>query len=199
MSATRHDIDDRLGVIAATLPTLASRLRAEGYVFARPEHVLPGVESDVERHIQRIEQECGAIPYAVAEFWRRIGSVDLCGLQPSWNGCEFPDPLFVYPASAAVEELQEFLDDHEERMKYDFPYLIPISPDAYHKENVSGGMWYNVNCPAIADDPPLNDERHATTFIGFLEIALQWAGFPALDRCEGHGWPVKSLTTGLSC
>jgi hypothetical protein len=48
MSATRRDIDDRLHVIGAMLPTLISRLRAEGYVFVHPEHVLPGVEPDVE-------------------------------------------------------------------------------------------------------------------------------------------------------
>jgi hypothetical protein len=46
MSAAKRDIDDRLHVIGALLPALISRLRAEGYVFVRPEHVLPGVEPD---------------------------------------------------------------------------------------------------------------------------------------------------------
>jgi hypothetical protein len=55
-------------------------------------------------------------------------------------------------------------------------------------------MWYNVDCPAVADDPPLNDERHATTFMEYLEIALKWGGYPGLDRFTGHNWPVERLT-----
>jgi hypothetical protein len=193
----KRDIDERLAVIAAALPMLVHRLRAEGYVFVRPDQVLPGIESDVERNIHRIEHEGGTVPYAIAQFWRRIGRVDFCGSHPGWTGCEYPDPLFVYPTSTAIDELQDFLDDREQRLKGDFPYLIPIAPDSYHKENVSGGMWYNVNCPAIADDPPLNDERHKTTFVGYLEMALQWGGFPGLDECNEHNWPIIRLTAGL--
>lgn len=193
MSAMRSDIDDRLRVIAAGITTLVSRLRSRGFLFDSDAQVFPGVDPNVERHIHRIEQEIGTVPYAVAQFWRTIGSVDLCGSHPNWTGCDLPDPLVVFPASVAAKELQEFLDDREERMKYNFPYLIPISPDEYHKENVSGGMWYNVNCPAIADDPSLNDERHRTTFLGYLEIALRWGGFPGLERCHGNTWPIERL------
>ena len=60
----------------------------------------------------------------------------------------------------------------------DAPYCVPVAPDAYHKQNVSGGMWYNLSVPAVTDDPPLNDERHRTTFVGYLELALRWGGFP---------------------
>ena len=194
---SRRAIDDRLDAIAASLPTLVARLRAEGFVFVRPEDVLPGTDPAVERQIRRIEKDIGAVPYAVAEFWRRIGSADLCGAHPVWKGCEYPDPLFVYPASAAIGELDDFLDDREEPMKIGFPYLIPIAPDDYHKEDVSGGMWYNIDCPAIADDPPLNDERHTVTFTEYLGIALRLGGFPGLDRCPRHSWPVERLTEGL--
>ena len=78
---------------------------------------------------------------------------------------EYPDPLFVYPPSAAIAELEEFLADKEERLRCNFPYLVPIAPDYYHKEDVSGGMWYNVSVPAVADDPPLNDEPHHLSFL----------------------------------
>jgi len=193
----RRDIDHRLKAVAEAIPILISRLLAEGYVFSRPGHSFPGVEPEVERHIQQIEEECGRIPYAVTEFWRRVGSIDLRGSNPNWNGCEFPDPLVVYPASVAIEELHQFVDDRDARMKCNFPYVIPVSPDDYHKENVSGAMWYNVNCPAIGDDPPLNDERHKTTFTAYLEVALRWGGFPGLDRCDGHNWPLGKLTKGL--
>lgn len=138
------------------------------------------------------------MPYAVASFWRKIGSVDLCGSHPNWYGCDYPDPLVIDPASQAVMELEEFLSDHDERMRYDFPYVIPISADDYHKENVSGGMWYNVDCPATADDPIINDERHELRFLDYLELALRMGGFLGLDRCSRHNWPLHDLAIDVS-
>jgi hypothetical protein len=194
---SRRVIDDRLDAVAASLPILVARLCTEGFVFARPEDLLPGIDPAIDRQIRRIEKEMGAVPYAVSQFWRRIGSVDLCGSHPAWKGCKYPDPLVVYPASAAIGEIQEFLDDREERMRCGFPYVIPIAPDDHHKEDVSGGMWYNVDCPAVADDPPLNDERHAVTFTEYLGIAFRCGGFPGLGHCRRHNWPVERLTVGL--
>jgi hypothetical protein len=190
MNAT---IDLRLDRIASALPVLVERLNGHGYQFARPTVVLPGSEPTVDASIQRIESEIGAVPYAVAQFWKKIGSVDLCGSHPEWYGCDYPDPLVIDPASQAVAELQEFLDDREERMRYDFPYVIPISADDYHKEDVSGGMWYNVDCPATADDPIINDERHNLPFVDYLELALKMGGFLGLDKCPRHSWPIREL------
>jgi hypothetical protein len=99
----------------------------------------------------------------------------------------------VYPPSQAIEELEEFLADWEERVRCNFPYVIPIAPDDYHKADVSGGMWYNASVPAVAEDPPLNDERHRITFVEYLELAVRWGGFPGLDRCESHSWPVERI------
>ncbi|HEY7115262.1 MAG TPA: hypothetical protein VH475_01680, partial [Tepidisphaeraceae bacterium] len=83
----------------------------------------------------------------------------------------------------------EFLADRAERLRRNFPYAVPIAPDRYHKADVSGGMWYGVSLPAVADDPPLNHEPHRTTFVGYLELTLRWGGFPGLDRSPGHNWP----------
>jgi hypothetical protein len=191
-------IDLRLDRIASALPVLVGRLNQHGYRFARPTAVLPGPESTVDASIQRIESEIGAVPYAVAQFWRRIGSVDFCGSHPDWCGCDYPDPLVIDPASYAVAELQDFLDDREERMRYDFPFAIPISADDYHKENVSGGMWSNVDCPAAADDPIINDERHHMRFLDYLELALKMGGFLGLDECPHHNWPIQEMSIDLT-
>ena len=192
------DIERRIERIAIALPILVERLREFGFEFYHPDRVLPGVESDVEASIARIESDIGPVPAAVAQFWRRIGSVDLTGSHPDWRGCKHPDGLVVEPASLAVEELEEFLADREERMAASFPYAIPIAPDAYHKEDESGGMWYNVKCPATADDPLVNDERHKLTFLDYLEYALTWGGYPGLDRSRKHTWPVKELASCCS-
>lgn len=192
-----ESIDAHVDRIAMALPTLVSRLKASGYRFASPTEVLPGPEPSVEINIQRIESEIGAVPYALAAFWRRIGSINLCGAHPDWYGCEYADPLVVQPASVAVTELDEFVADREERIQAGFPYLIPISPDDYHKEDVSGGMWYNVDCPATADDPIINNERHNVTFLNYLDLALTLGGFLGIDRMTSHSWPIAELSANL--
>jgi hypothetical protein len=157
----------------------------------------------VAESIARIEREAGAVPLALKLFWQRIGSVDLCGANPDWqvssgaNWDDYTDPLVVFPPSIAIEELEEFIADKAERLRCKLPYAIPIAPDYHHKANVSGGMWYNVSVPAVADDPPLNDEWHRTTFVSYMELALQCGGFPGLTRCASHSWPIAELTRNL--
>jgi hypothetical protein len=186
-----HDIDRRIDDIAADLKTLVMRLRAAGFVFYHPNDVLPGVEAEVGSHISRIEREIGPVPYALAAFWRRIGSVDLTGSHPNWTGCEYPDPLFVYPALTAAAEVDDFLANRALGLDVEFPYKIPIAPDSFHKENVSGGMWYNVDCPAADHNPIVNDEGRNLPFLDYVEDALSRGGFPGARGY--HNWPIHDL------
>jgi hypothetical protein len=180
--AVRQQID----AIAGRLPTL-------GYRFTEPHNAFPGPEAGTEAAIER---EVGALPDVIKLFWRLIGSVNLIGAHADWSGCEYPDPLVVYPPSVAISELDKFLADREERTRCNLPYAVPIAPDAYHKENVSGGMWYNLTIPAVAEDPLLNDERHQTTFTSYLELAVRWGGFPGLEQSEHHDWPLRQILGG---
>jgi hypothetical protein len=189
-------LPDRILSAGRGIERVAERLEDLGYQFDDPAAVFPGPEPGVDAAIERIEREVGALPLAIKLFWRSVGSVNFMGEHLDWEGCEYPDPLVVYPPSVAVLELDEFLADREERLRCNYPYLIPVAPDEYHKENVSGGMYYNLTVPAVADDPPLNDERHRTTFAAYLELALRWGGFPGLDRCKQHNWPLADLTGG---
>lgn len=189
--------------IGRDLQVLARNLKELRYLFDRPDNILPGVEAGTPGAIERIEGEIGAIPLAIKVFWTHVGSVDFGGYHPEWEGCEYHDPLIVEPPSSAIAELeqyQQYLNDQREQSRPGFPspYLLPIAPDAKHKENVSGGMWYNVNVPAVADDPPLNDEPHETTFMAYLGIALQLGGFPGLDWYPQHSWPLPKIRRGLS-
>src|SRR5688500_8154722 len=193
-------LEARILRVGEQIATIVRRLPALGYEFQRPSAVFPGAEPGTEDAIARIEREVGALPIAFKAFWRSVGSVDLTArhrrsqpVEYPWDGCEYPDPLVVYPPSAAISELDEFQGDREERMRCDAPYRVPIAPDDFHKDNVSGGMWYNVSVPALADDPPLNDERHRTTFVSYLELAVRWGGFPGLDQCPQHNWPLREL------
>jgi hypothetical protein len=191
---SHEDIDRRIEAIAEDLRTLVSRLRAAGFAFCHPDDVFPGVEEDVESIISRVERDIGPVPYALAAFWRRVGSVDLAGSHPNWTGCDYPDPLVVYPASVAAAELDEFLVSRALGLEAEFPYRIPIAPDSFHKENVSGGMWYNVYCPAADHNPIVNDEGRDLPFLDYVEDALRMGGFPGLRSGTGyHNWPIHDL------
>lgn len=186
-------LETRINLIGESLRDLVARLSDHGFEFELAEEVLPGPEMDTQEAIARIEKEAGVLPEALKLFWLRIGSVDLCGSHPDWEGAEYPDPMVVAPASFALQELEDFLSEREERLRCNFPYHVPIAPDDYHKANVSGGPEYCISVPAVAADPPLNNEWHKTTFVNYLEIALTWAGFPGLSRYPGHNWPIAEL------
>jgi hypothetical protein len=190
-------LEDRILSVGRDLERLAGRLHTLGYQFYEPADVFPGPAPDTESIIVRIEREIGPLPEAIKLFWRRVGSVNFIGEHPDWDGCEYPDPLVVFPPMYALAELEDFLAQPEIRLQHNFPYLVPVAPDPLHKQGVSGGMSYNLGVPAVADDPPLNDERHRLTFIAYLELAVQWGGFPGLDQCPGHDYPLGLIRGGL--
>jgi hypothetical protein len=190
------DISQRIDVAADAIRSIHSRLVELNFRFTQPAKSLPGVESETEQAIERIEREVGVLPMAIKLFWRKIGGVDFRGDHPGWRRTQYTDALLVYPPSEAISELEDFLSDREERLRRNFPYMIPIAPDVYIKENVSGGMWYNLSVPAVADDPPLNAESHETTFCNYLDIAIKWGGFPGLESDPACNWPITQLQSG---
>lgn len=196
-------MEEQIDSIGRRLEILKERLDDEGFQFENEDEVLPGPEDDAEEIIEEIESGAGIIPVSLKLFWQRVGSVNFCGGHPEWEldpGCEpenYTDPIVVYPPSAALAELEDFLSDKEERLRSNFPFVVPIGPDFYHKADVSGGMFYNISIPAIADDPPLNDEWHKTTFLNYMEIALKLGGFPGLEKYPKHTWPIAKLVQGF--
>jgi hypothetical protein len=196
-------IEEHIDSLGKRLQILKQRLTEEDFQFENEDEVFPGPEDGTDEAIEQIENEIGALPLSLKLFWQRVGSVNFCGGHPDWEldpDCEpegYPDPIVIYPPSVALAELEEFLSDKEERLRSNLPFVVPIAPDFYHKADVSGGMWYNLSVPAVADDPPLNDEWHQTTFLNYLEIAVKWAGFPGLERYPKHTWPIAKLVQGL--
>src|SRR4051812_45177204 len=117
-------LDDRIRSVGRDIPYIADQLAALGYLFDEPQAVFPGPNADIDQAIQRIERDAGSLPQAIKLFWRLVGSVNFMGEHPDWEGCEYADPLIVFPPSVAVTELEEFLDDKENRLAHHFPYLL---------------------------------------------------------------------------
>lgn len=175
------------------LNSLRQFLKKEGFVFQYPDEVLPGPERQSRELMERIEESAGPIPAALRQFYTIVGSINFNGYHPDWNGCQYPDALIVFPVNYAEPEMDDFLIQKEEYIRAYGSLRIPIAPDYYHKEGVSGGRWYGVPVPADAD-PPLLEEPHNTTFLKYLEIALSWGGFPGLEHADpGCTWPLSAL------
>ena len=183
-----NEIGTRIERLANSLPALVGRLKENGYRFKYPNEVFPGPDRNVEEKLKRIRTEVEFVPLAVAAFWRRIGSINLIGSHPDWSGCDYPDPLVVECVDSAIVELDEYLDRADNDV-----FRIPIAPDYLHKENVSGGMWYNVVCQAPSDDPIVSDERHKLSFLDYIELAVELGGFLGLDQIKDHTYPIEDL------
>ena len=190
---TSSEIVHRLQKTNQRLERLRDFLESQHFAFHYPDEVLPGPDPNSGEVIERIEAEVGRIPEALTQFYRIIGSVNFSGSCEEWDGCDYPDALIVYPAAVAQAELDDFLVQKEDYLSAFGTFRIPIAPDYYHKAGVSGGMWYGVPVPAASEDPPLLEERHGTTFLRYLEIALDWGGFPGLEHAGTHTWPLSGM------
>lgn len=194
--------DEMMVKVRGNLETLHARLVSFDYRFSNPESALLLPNAEVEGHIKFLEENIGTLPLALASFYRVVGSVDFTGGQPDWEGCDYPDPIVVGPVAHAIYEAKEFLElesPDEYWASESVIFRIPIAPDYYHKEDVSGGMWYGVEVPNEKDDPALLEEWHRTTFVGYLRLCFEWGGFPGLERTEANQtWPLAKLKERLA-
>src|SRR5262245_1262675 len=99
-------LESRINAAGDSIRLLVKQLTESGFVFKRPTKVFPGPEENAAASIARIEREAGVLPLALKLFWQGVGSVNLCGYHPDWQGCDYPDPLVVYPPSVAIQELE---------------------------------------------------------------------------------------------
>jgi hypothetical protein len=86
------------------------------------------------------------------------------------------DPLCGDAPSVITYQFKEW-EIHEDNGAF----RIDLTPDYFHKVNVSGGPPYAVLVPFDGADPDFVDERHELPFLDYLRLAFRWAGFPGLE------------------
>jgi hypothetical protein len=177
---------------------LVQRLDEMGYQLHNRGNALQSPAPDLASKIARLESQVGALPLSVYAFYEVVGGVDLMGTHPAWKGCDYPDPLVVFPVEAAIEELQVWEQSPTAYEQSFGSFRVPVSADRYHKENVSGGMWYGIALPNCAADAVLLEEGHERTFVEYLRASFQWGGFLGLTQASSTaGWPIEELRRGL--
>jgi len=178
--------------VKTNVETIVERLHKIGYRFGRyPDGttlsyyvgpITPPV-AGVGEKIAQLESLAGPVPLSLSASWEVVGAVDLTGFYETLP--EFSDPPVVYPIEVAIEEYRFW----QEWCAYDGAaiagsYRVPMAPDEYHKDNVSGGAPYEISLPNRAIDAELENEWHETTFVEYLRVCFKWGGFPGFERVK---------------
>jgi hypothetical protein len=128
-----------------------------------------------------LERLAGPLPLSLSAWYEVGGGVDLTGFQAQW-GDLYTDPIVIYPIEVAFSEYQDWQEHVTDVGQEEVgPFCIPIAPDFYHKNNVSGGAPYQIEMPCAAADALLLYEWHNVTFVEYLRECFRWGGFPGFD------------------
>jgi len=195
---------ESLSKCADAITVLGENLRDIGYVWVSSEKISADV---LKRNINVIETKTGlSIPNILVGFWKMVGGVsfiDLENYQHSdfWeahgirtkNG--FADGLHV---EICNDEWTSFVCDEYIYWKENFTpdgsdgFILSLSPDGYHKDNISGGAPYGVSLESTwkpiwqnfewsGEMQPVTALASPPDFLSYLRTTiLECAGFPAL-------------------
>ncbi|MBV8248180.1 MAG: hypothetical protein JO200_06975 [Comamonas sp.] len=188
------------------LESLQSELLALNY----PVESMLFASTSLPQRIARLEQALGApIPLSLACFWQEVGGVSLVSLgdylhldfwqeQGLADAC--CDGLYIEALHADAEDY--FLSEWEDFQDSPEEFYLPLSPDAHHKDDVSGGASYGLRVQRGQSDvltPWLGYEGSAAEqdwgqafdFVGYLRWSLLvHAGFPGF-AAEAAFAPIR--------
>ena len=188
------------------LDILVSRLRDEGFPASIPGRIAVAAR-DVERAVVLLPERP---PRVLQLFWEEVGAVRLVD-PPEYSHAAFfasrgmrgrapdrtTDALWV---DGPEPDWMSFLSDDLDRWRAGpaEPFLIPLSPDHLHKDDISGGP-YGIELgdddwrPIFGGDfewmghrrPESVEPGLATDFVSYLRASiLECAGFPGLYGSE---------------
>lgn len=130
------------------LAALQSGLQSMGY----PVQGMQLASDALPARIARLEAAVGApVPQSLALFWQEVGGVALVGLGDYphldfWEarglGDACCDGLYIEALNANAEAF--FLSEWEDFADVPEEFYFSLSPDAHHKDDVSGGASYGV-------------------------------------------------------
>jgi hypothetical protein len=159
--------------VLRNIQTLVQRLQSVGYKFQSAPHTPP--DSRIWKTLQKLQKAAGPYPLSLRAFYDVVGSVDFMGAHQALDpkGAAFaPDPLVVYGAADALQQLDAFEPDEDGGMQ------LILAPDDLHKANVSGGDPYSIAVPAPVADALVESEPNSVNFVEYLRLVFAWGGFP---------------------
>jgi hypothetical protein len=185
---------------AQAIAVLSENLREIGYPWAVSEQTPNDV---LVRNVALIEKTTGLpIPKILVTYWEKVGGVSFVDLDNYEHGdfwkehkifspTGFCDGLYVAACDAGWADY--VCNDWKEL--YDFGerggFQLELSPDGYHKDNISGGAPYGVilgnswkpiwqNFEWTGLQRPITAPAGSPDFLSYLRTTvLECAGFPA--------------------
>ena len=149
---------------------LFSSLKAANYPFEYPDEAFLPPPANVIERISELEKKVGIIPLSICAWYEIVGSVNfIADPESEWTE-GYPDPVYV----SDFDYIFEYNEDNWNR----YSYKLSISPDDYHKADVSGGPSYKISVPNLSVDALLENEKRNTTFVDYMRIAFVSNGFP---------------------
>ena len=203
-SALRDVALESLSICNDAIAVLSQNLKKIGYVWISSERLSPDF---VEKNVQIIESKTGLpIPKILVEFWKVVGGVSFVDLKRYkhkgfWKRHKI-NPEYGFADGLHIEvcndEWVSFVcDDYLDWKEYfttgeSDGFLLCLSPDGYHKDNISGGapygvfakstwkpVWQNFKWPGAVN--PITGLACQPDFLSYLRTTiLECAGFPAL-------------------
>ena len=202
-SAIRAMALESLSKCAEAIAILSENLRKIGYGWVSSE---PIPANELEGSIRMIEETTGlSIPKVLVAFWKMIGGISFVDLERYrhvnfWHNHKitapqgFADGLHVYAcsrewASYLCDEYEAWQEDQQDEGE---PFLLELSPDGYHKDNISGGESYGVFAESAWKPiwqyfewsgvvKPVTAFADPPDFLSYLRTTvLECAGFPGL-------------------
>lgn len=203
-----------LNQCADAVAVLRRNLYEIGYSWTQVEKI---PTESLDAGMAKIKNAIGSpIPPILTMFWELVGGISLVDIQSYqhtafWKAQNLTGPSHfcdgLYIEACSDDWVAHICDDFQDWQDYrseDEPgYLLELSPDGYHKDNISGGAPYGVY-PGISWLPVWQNfewsgiQRPATALPGppdilsYLRTAvLECAGFPAFLGLP-HFEPVRA-------
>ena len=195
-------VDKSLQVCCHAIAMLQERLNAIGYPV--PALVTPP-KKGLSQRIARIESHTGLeIPALLKRFWTVVGGISFVDLD-NYSHVAFWDNLNIrgkkgYCDGVHIDSctkdwleftIEDFDDIQEEDGDGELEFIFTLSPDGYHKDDISGGDSYGVKdgqwMPPLMNFEwsgkirPLSATRRTVDLMAYLRTSiLECAGFPGL-------------------
>jgi len=195
---------ESLSKCAEAITILSRNLRNIGYVWVSSE---PISANELQSNIQMIDAKTSlVVPKILVMFWKIIGGISFVDLEDYrhigfWRKHKitapqgFADGLHIYAcnrewASYICDEYEDRQDDDERDEAEQF--LLELSPDGYHKDDISGGEPYGVFAESAwrpiwqyfewsGAVKPVTALADPPDFLSYLRTTvLECAGFPGL-------------------
>jgi len=186
------------------ISVLGSNLGKMGYVWVSSDEIPVEV---LERNFQVIETNTGlSIPKILVEFWKVVGGISFVDLE-NYRHTDYWQAHGISPQNGFADGLHveicndewisficgEYIDWKENfTTGTSDDFVLSLSPDGYHKDNISGGAPYGVSAESVwkpiwrnfewpGELRPVTALANPPDFLSYLRTTiLECAGFPAL-------------------